>query len=227
MICRRVLQKNLRAKIASKQEGFSLAELVIVIVVIGFLGVMVARQFGGGVSDTAQANALISMAEKVDESWNTLCSTAGTTKDPTDSNPMIDSVEGSSELAALYVLAEGGRDAITDEYKDSYRQAGLNRMDDLRLDLDSSYSATCEPGGCEYFVQETPMTIEYDASEYPRVMNIKYFDVPINVAQAIWGEFEREEFDSSSLSSNEGERVTVESGSSDTMAHVTIEFSAS
>lgn len=106
-----------------KQKGFTLIELMIVVVVVGALMIMVMRAVGGN-SDSATAKALQSNAAELAKGAGYLHVSLGNgISNLSSSNPLT--VSGKS---VLDVLMEGS-DAVHDDYKARFNQLGMRALD--------------------------------------------------------------------------------------------------
>lgn len=108
----------------AKQKGFTLIELVIVVVILGILALVISRQFGGSVSNGAKANALYESANKLSQNWALLAQQAGTST-VVASSPLVDTGK-----TAVDVLI-GGSTYVAAAYQPAWSQAGLIPLTDL------------------------------------------------------------------------------------------------
>jgi prepilin-type N-terminal cleavage/methylation domain-containing protein len=135
------------------QKGFTLIELVIAVVVIGFMALIMTKQFGANVSNGAKAAALYEGANKLTNNWMLLAQTAGT------SSVISSSVIPAASSGALDVLI-GGRTNVASAYQQYWDFAGLSPLRSLAQGSAGSYTiagytATLGGGG------SSPLSVAY------------------------------------------------------------------
>lgn len=195
---------NSKEKIQRKSEqGFSLAELVIVMVVLGFLGVIVSRQFTGGVTNSAQAQSVIRTAEILQDNWFLLTQVAGAPLDPDPANNgmLVDSTD--PDGGALRVLTYDGDGGVEADYKNAYQKASLAVFDDINWDSDQS----------EYRLFQYPIAMSTGQVNSIDYLQIEFDNVPERISKSVWEDVESIDFPSSppnDLSS--ARRIIVDSG---------------
>lgn len=138
-----------------KQKGFTLIELVIVVVILGVLALVVARQFGGSVTNGAKANALYEAANKVTQNWALLAQQGGAST-TVASSPMILATKTAEDVVV------GGSPYVAAAYQAAWSQGGLIPLTDLAQGTPgagaytiSSYAFTLAGGGA------TPLEVTY------------------------------------------------------------------
>lgn len=177
------------------EEGFTLVELVVVMIVIGFLGVIVARQFTGGLTDSAAGQAMIRVAERVDENWRTFVSTAGVSLDPRNN-------EALNSESALQALCVDGEDDVASDYVSSWRRASISLIDDI-----------VEDGGS---YQYDDYEVIFEEGNGHRELKVEFQGVPERIAEQVAVELEEYSTDGSTdLDGYEGRRSEYESSGGD------------
>lgn len=123
-------------RIASKQKGFTLIELAVVVVIIGILLVVIAPSIIG--SQTGSRATLIQrIADTTANNWSLLASQAGTgTAVP--SNPIAATP---SAVGVAEVLYEGGS-KVAAAYVSSYNATGIKPMMQLVSKNGTNYSVS-------------------------------------------------------------------------------------
>jgi type II secretory pathway pseudopilin PulG len=113
------------------QLGYTLAELVIVILILGIIGLLAVMSIGGGATDAARASALYDTTAKFAKSWSALASSAGQPTSlggslTTNVNPMLvaSSVHGAIDILRF------GKGYVAPAYQPAYDKAGLMPMTD-------------------------------------------------------------------------------------------------
>jgi MSHA pilin protein MshA len=124
---------KIKMMIQRKISGFTLIELVIVVVILGVLALVVAKQFGSSVSNSAKANSLYVSADKLITNWVLLTTSAGT------SSIVAGSQIPTSGSDAMDVLI-GGQPNVAAAYKPVWTQTGLTPLTDLVQGSSGAYT---------------------------------------------------------------------------------------
>lgn len=167
------------------EAGFTLAEMVIVVMIIGILGTIIASQFRGSISNTARAQALYGTTQKMAQNWGTFTQTFGFPTKPTDDNLIVKSGNN-----ALDILFEG-RDFVEDDYRSSYDNSGLKPLADaVNVEIEPEAGNRAGKYKVEgYLIDED--SIEVDGDEF----KITYYDVPTDIVKTLWDKHRSSEFD--------------------------------
>lgn len=140
------------------QKGFTLIELVIVVMVLGILAVVVAKQFGSGVSDGARAQALYESANKLTQNWSLLAQSAGTST--TIVGSPIPIAAGTSGNVLDLLIQGGSATTMSATYLPAWATAGISSLSDIAQGTAGSYTivgygVTLGGGGT------TPLTVAF------------------------------------------------------------------
>lgn len=107
-----------------RQKGFTLIELVIVVVILGVLALVVSRTFGSTVSNSSKANALYEATNKITANWALLALQANSS-----------TVVASSNLILATKTAEdvivGGAPYVAAAYQSAWTSSGIIPMTDI------------------------------------------------------------------------------------------------
>jgi prepilin-type N-terminal cleavage/methylation domain-containing protein len=146
-----------------KQRGFTLIELVISVVVIGFLALIMTKQFGTWTRP--KQTVLWTAAHKMANNWIALTTAAGVTSDVTS----VDVLAPGYTIPALLYLGKGAMDS---QYQKYWDMAGIRPMSDLMQDNGSSYT-----------VAKYPVTF---AGGGTTAVRVTYRFVPDDVVTSMW-----------------------------------------
>lgn len=119
-------------KTSSKQQGFTMTELLIVVVILGILGFVVMRALSGN-TDNAQATAIRSTANELAKGMGYIHANLGNGLSPTN-NPIT-----RDSMNMLDVLVSG-ESAVKQTFEERYIRLGMRPLSsDIRKDTDGYY----------------------------------------------------------------------------------------
>lgn len=107
----------------SKGAGYTLIELIVVVVIIGTLALIVVRQLGN-TSVSTKAAVLFESSNKIRDYWNVLALTAGTSN-AVATNTLAD--VGATALDVIFI----GRSRVATDAKKKWDQSGVVPLTDL------------------------------------------------------------------------------------------------
>jgi prepilin-type N-terminal cleavage/methylation domain-containing protein len=116
-----------------RSQGFTLIELVIAVVVIGFMALVMTKQFGSNVTYGASAQTLYTSARKLGDNWMAITTSAG-----------VPTTISSTSLAgtgynALDILI-GGKSYMASAMQFHWDKSGIRAMADLAEGASGSYT---------------------------------------------------------------------------------------
>lgn len=137
-----------------RTAGFTLIELIVVVVIIGVLAVIITRQLVN-TSKGSKAAVLYESANKIRDNWNVLAITASTSN-AVASSPFPDT--GATALDVIFL----GRSKVAPDKQKMWDQAGVVPLTDLvQVDTGvykvSTYPVTLSGGG-----GDNPLEVSYD-----------------------------------------------------------------
>jgi prepilin-type N-terminal cleavage/methylation domain-containing protein len=110
------------------QKGFTVIELIIVVILLGVLIVIVAGQFTQGTTDSSRAFALYESAKKLGSNWSLLNQSCGTSTQLIGTGPSATGAVVATTSTALKVLFEGGTSQVKPEYAACYTQSNIKPL---------------------------------------------------------------------------------------------------
>lgn len=168
-----------------RQGGFTIAELAIVILILGIVSSIIANRFTGAGVSGARARAVQSMADSLADMTRVMANQAGTPSVfrggpvfATASHTMLD-------------VAAGGQVAVAPAHQASYRAAGLAILRSLVV---TSQPTSSSPGS--YMVQGYTVSVKnadgpaFDCSSIPSAAAsgygcVEFNNVPVQVLQSV------------------------------------------
>lgn len=218
-----------------KKSAFTLAELAVVVIVIGIIAAIIIPRFTGSGASKTRAQALMTFADSGSTIVRSAISQLGIGfniegADATASNPIR------SDLNWLDVLvygpfadadgsgdrdAGGGEDIIKQNYQGRYTLTGAGTLEAALSEIETEVD-TATPASGVYRVQDYPVEL-YDSVSgaaatitaaagpcvsttlRPRTAYFVYRDVPVDVVSALMIGYEDPEFDPSILAETEAD----------------------
>lgn len=143
---------------SSKQHGFTLVELIIVVIIIGILGSMVIPQFSANASNSAKSQAMYESASKMASNWALMNQACGTSTVVTGSQ--ITTTQPSTSAVVLTLLTRGT--GVAAAYQGCYASSGVKALMGLAqgaagAEKVQNYSVVLSGGGTN------PFAVQYTA----------------------------------------------------------------
>lgn len=114
-------------EVISREKGFTLAELVIVIIILGILSTFVFRTIGVGVMSSARSQSLIVTSKKAIDNWISFTKTAGLPLSPSEISPITSGIQNNNDILKIVFL---GRGSVPNDYKRAWDQSKLEPLID-------------------------------------------------------------------------------------------------
>lgn len=120
----------------ARQQGVTLIELIIVVVVVGLLAIVGAKSFSNaGITDNAKAQAMFEAANKLSQNAVLLAQAAGTSSDVASSTLP----SGGAGATTLMDVLTGGAAKVSASYPYAWSQAGIAALADVAQGSGASY----------------------------------------------------------------------------------------
>lgn len=147
-----------------RSHGFTLVELVIVTVLIGFVGIMVARSLGGvGIVEGSKAQALTRASQSVIDDWVSFTQHSGLAIDSKSSDEVLE-ILAHGEVALSGDLKEAWRDAGLSAHADNLQESGGSyELNDFPVSLD--FGVGSAQGNFAVVLKEVPEEIRFQIQE--------------------------------------------------------------
>lgn len=124
-------------KLSMYQQGMTLIELIIVVVVVGMLAIVGARSFSNAnISDSSKAQALFEGCSKLSQSLVLLANEAGVGSQVSGSALPLGTGNYTTALDVLY----SGTPAMATAYTSAWTRAGLSQLTDVIKGSNGSYT---------------------------------------------------------------------------------------
>ena len=178
-----------------RQRGFTLVEMVIVVIVLGILAI-VAMNSLGNTQGNAQAKALFDAAQKTNNAWMVLRQAGGIPADPTDANPAIQ-----ANNTALDVLMEG-ETFLETSYQSAYEAAGIAPLSDMATITTAPVAGT-SAGAYEVNGFDYDMALSAGGDK----MLYTLADVPTEIVKVMWEPNMTAAFDATADTTGTGDKI--------------------
>lgn len=178
-----------------RQRGFTLVEMVIVVIVLGILAI-VAMNSLGNTQGSSQARALFDSAQKINNAWMVLRQTGGIPADTTDANPAI-----KSNNTALDALMEG-EEFLESRYQPAYDAAGIAPLSDM-----GSITTTPVAGSTAGAYEINGFPFSMAAGPSGEKMLYTFSDVPTDIVKVMWESNMSSDFDATADTTGTGDKI--------------------
>jgi prepilin-type N-terminal cleavage/methylation domain-containing protein len=165
------------SKSLKKQAGFTLSELLIVVVIIGVLSSVAYSQFGSA-TPGVRAKTTYDAAQKIYTSWSVASQQTGVPL-TTTSSPLVAS--GNSALDAVMV-GNSPAGVIAAAYQTSFQQSGLRPLSNMGVIT----TAPAVGAAGAYKIGDYPATMTSATVNGQTVINVVFTTVPTEVVQNIY-----------------------------------------
>ena len=182
------------------QKGFTLPEILMVMVIIGLLGLVATNSLKGAIP-TSKAVTAENSCEKSLDNWILLCEQIGIAIEPSDSNPAID-----TNKSALDILYEGG-DSLAADYEDGYKYSNVALLDRIAVKSGSTWK-----------ISGFVAAMNYDSSAGE--LSLSLAKVPTELVKRTWTKRMSGTFDPNTASTTGSVRYTANSGGTHTLTFV-------
>lgn len=157
-----------------RQRGFTLAEIAVVVIIVGIMIGIAARNLGGS-TDKANATSLIRFSQKVGENWSMISQNCGMTTDVNNSPLTGNSADNTLNLLVGGNSATGGGYALTGDANIAcYQGAKVLPLTD-----------SAQLIGTEWRVANHLVSLDWDNSTGQAYLEITFTAVPEAIALAI------------------------------------------
>lgn len=117
-----------KPKANQRQKGFTLIEVLVVVVLIGILSTLIATQVGANASNGARAKTLYASAQKIATAWNLIVMQTGVSSNPADT-----ALAASPANTALDIIMLGDDPSglVASAYASAFSRIGVKPMGDI------------------------------------------------------------------------------------------------
>lgn len=166
------IAKNALRGVIRKQKGFTLIEILIVVILLGVVGGIIALVYSNSGASTARAEALESFTERASDMIRLTNAQLGSPNTASEDNALL---EPDSDFLDVLVM---GVDHVSSRYKEAFRRSGVGTIG----------SAVIRKSG-NYTVAGYRVTLTGDVTA-PGMAEFTFYGVPRDIVEVVHDEIE-------------------------------------